>query len=107
MTKEEILLEKCKIIISDNLSEFITLNKLINKSNPDLDNIGYITSKSSEILKEFIDNFNIENVLEIMSSDDNFCKDYKVHDIKTYDDIIEVLYDCDKQLPPPVILKNL
>ena len=99
-----------KSTISDNLSDFKTISKLLSNNNFDVENIKYISDSAINYIENFI---KIENKEESLSEEKSigeygFLKDYKIEDIKSYDDIIEVLYPEDNILPfnNPITLKQ-
>ena len=83
-------IENCKTIIEDNLIDFDTVINLLSKPSPDLDNIKYIISKGRNEINNFINNFNTDPELKITS---NTIKFYNISDIKSYDDILDILGD--------------
>ena len=106
ITKEslELKLVKCKTLINDDLAEFKTINKLLNKSNPDLDNIKYICGSTIKTVENFIDNFDINiEELEIIQENKNKQINFRVEDIKTYNDILLILDKKNQEINEDVL----
>lgn len=81
-----------KTVINDNLFDYQTISKLIDKGNPDLDNIKYICDSGIKHIEKFIDKVNQEESQSTVSNNPaTNDKKLSINDIKTYEDILSIL----------------